>query len=493
MRLGTKLTLYLSLIIVLVLSGYGYIDILSRREILIGRMKTQVRSTTQTLKVSLETIQLPEELAYVQSLIDAVSKPGNLGVIVYYQRENLTFHTISLDRNIEPFVNLIKRSDREDHSREGFDTYNGVPFFSCTLPFRDRTGKHIGTVSILQDTSLMEKEVEKSKWSMLVAISVLICGTVGLILLGTRKWVTEPISTLMNGINQLSKGKLDHRIDLRKNDELSRLAHAFNRMAVDLKMAREQILQEGRARLELERSLRQSEKLAAIGQLASGLAHEIGTPLNVIHGRAQLIQRRLEHAEDLQKYVGIIVNQTERITKIIQQLLGFVRKKTPDQQPLNVCALLGTTVDFLDYLIQKQGVGVVKDWEKDLPSLIGDPDQLQQAFLNLIINAIQSMPAGGTLRLSASLKMVSKQGLEGGPKQYIEVCVVDTGVGMDEEVVRQIFDPFFTTKNTGTGLGLMVARGIVCDHEGWIEVESEKGNGSLFRVYLPLSGGGGGR
>ena len=490
MRLGTKLTLYLSLIIVLVLSGYGYIDILSRREILIGKMKTQVRSTTQTLKVSLETIQLPEELEYVQRLIDAVSKPGTLEVIVYYQRENLTFHTTSLGKNIEPFVSLIKSSDREDHPQEEFDTYNGIPLFSCTLPFRDRTGKHIGTVSILQDTSLMEKEVAKSKRSMLVTISVLICGTVALVLLGARKWVSEPISKLMNGINQLSKGKLDHQIDLRKTDELSKLAQAFNKMAVDLKIARDQILREAETRLELERSLRQSEKLAAIGQLASGLAHEIGTPLNVIHGRAKLIQRRPEHTEELKKYLGIIVDQTERITKIIQQLLGFVRKKTPDQQPLNVCALLGTTLDFLDYLIQKQEVKVIKDWGKDLPSLVGDPDQLQQAFLNLIINAIQSMPAGGTLGLSASLKMISKQGLEEGPKQCIEVCVADTGVGMEKEVVQQIFNPFFTTKNTGTGLGLMVARGIVCDHEGWIEVESEKGKGSLFRVYLPLPGSG---
>ena len=127
----------------------------------------------------------------------------------------------------------------------------------------------------------------------------------------------------------------------------------------------------------------------------------------------------------------------------------------------------------------------MKELSDNLPSVVGDSDQLQQVFLNLILNAIQAMPDGGALHISASSRWISREGLENGQRQYVEVCVRDTGRGMENEVVESLFNPFFTTKEKGTGLGLMVSQGIVQDHEGWIDVESEKGKGSAFKVYLP--------
>jgi signal transduction histidine kinase len=490
LKLGTKLTLYLSLIIILVLSGYGYLDILSRRDILVRKMKAEVRSTGRTLEVSLEKISPREEREYVQGLIDAMSEyERTLGVIVYDQRENLTFRSHSLAEGAEPYLDLIRRSIREDRPQEELGFYKKVPIFLYAFPFKDRTGKNTGGVSILQNISFMEKEIQKAKQSIFITIFVLIGGTVALVLLGTRQWITKPISKLMEGVENLAKGNLHHRIDLKGRDELSELARAFNQMAVDLKEAQERILREAQTKLELERSLRQSEKLATIGQLASGLAHEIGTPLNIISGRAELIERRLEDKE-IQKNLDIIIQQAERITKIIQQLLGFVRKKKPERKPLKINTLLETTLDLLDHQIQKQRIRVEKTLSEDLPPVIGDPDQLQQAFLNLMLNAIQAMPEGGTLRLSALCRTVSKKGLEEAQRQYLEVCMVDTGVGIGREAIQNIFNPFFTTKDTGTGLGLMVTQGIIQDHEGWIDVESEVRKGSVFKVYLPYIQGG---
>jgi len=490
LRLGTKLTLYLALIIILVLSGYGYLDILSRRDILVRKMKAEVRSTGRTLEVSLEKISPREEREYVQGLIDAMSEyERTLGVIVYDQRENLTFRSHSLAEGAEPYLDLIRRSIGEDRPQEEVGVYKKVPIFSYTFPFKDKTGKNTGGVSILQNISFMEKEIQKAKQSIFVTIFVLIGGIVALVLLGTRQWVTKPISKLMEGVENLAKGNLDHRIDLKARDELSELARAFNHMAVDLKEAQERILREAQTKLELERNLRQSEKLATIGQLASGLAHEIGTPLNIISGRAELIERRLEDRE-IQKNLDIIIQQAERITKIIQQLLGFVRKKKPERKPLKINTLLETTLDLLDHQIQKQRIKVEKAVSENLPLVIGDPDQLQQAFLNLMLNAIQAMPKGGTLRLSALSKKISKEGLEEAQRQYMEVCVADTGVGIEREAIQNIFNPFFTTKDTGTGLGLMVTQGIIQDHEGWIDVESEVRKGSVFKVYLPCIQGG---
>jgi signal transduction histidine kinase len=486
LRLGTKLTLYLSLIIIIVLSGYGYFHILSRRDILIRKMKAEVVSIGQTLKVSLEKISLPREMEFVQDLIDAVEKYEEiLGVIVYHPGKGLIFRSYSLADGIESYLDLIKRSIKEDRPQEEFGVYKKVPVFSYSFPLKDRRGKNIGGVSIIQNTSFMEEDIKRSKMFIFITLFVLVGWTVALVLFVTSRWITLPISQLVDGVKNMAKGNLNTQIDLRRGDELSELARAFNQMAIDLKEAQERITQEAETKLELERSLRQSDKLATIGQLTSGLAHEIGTPLNIIAGRAELTQRRLEDKEGAQKNLDIIVQQTERITKIIQQLLGFVRKKKPEQKTLNIRTLLETTLDFLDHQIQKQEVRVVKDIRDSITPVMGDPDQLQQVFLNLILNAIQSMPEGGTLRLSGSSKWISKEGLEDGERPYVEVCIEDTGAGMEKEVIQNIFNPFFTTKEKGTGLGLMVTQGIVQDHEGWIDVESEVGKGSVFKVYLP--------
>jgi signal transduction histidine kinase len=241
--------------------------------------------------------------------------------------------------------------------------------------------------------------------------------------------------------------------------------------------------------LELERSLRQSEKLATIGQLASELAHEIGTPLNIIGGRAELTLRRIEDPETIRKNLDIIARQTERITKIIQQLLGFVRKKRVEKRPLNIPFVLENTLTLLEQKIENQRVRILKNLPGNLPAVQGDPDQLQQVFLNLILNALQAMPRGGTLSLSASSGMFSREGQPDRRRPYVEVLVGDTGEGMEKEVLNNIFTPFFTTKaeEKGTGLGLTVSQGIVQEHEGWIEVKSEVSKGSLFRIYLPAA------
>lgn len=488
MKLGTKLTLSLSLIILVVLSGYGTFHILSRRDILIRKMKVEVKSIGWTIKVALGKAVLQKDVTFIQELIDAVSEPEQtLGALVYLQDKELLLHSNSLEGDFDPLLALIKKSAQEDLPQEAFGVYKKVPIFSYTFPLKDNKGKTIGGVSILQQTSFVEEDIKRAEWGIFITILILIGGTVALIHFSTRQWITEPISQLMGGIKNMAKGDLQTRIELRRGDELSELGQAFNQMAVDLKEAQDRIIEEAETKLKLERDLRQSEKLAAIGQLASGLAHEIGTPLNIISGRVELAKRKLDDKEGVQRNLDIVIQQTERITKIIQRLLGFVRKKKPEQRNFNITTLLETTLDFLDYEIQKQKVKVVRETGTPLPFVTGDPDQLQQVFLNIVLNAIQSMSEGGTLRLTASSTWISRGGLEDDPRQYVEVCVEDAGMGMEREVMEKIFNPFFTTKekDRGTGLGLTISQGIVQEHEGWVEAESEVGKGSVFKVYLP--------
>ncbi len=485
MRLGTKLTLYLSLIIVLVLSGYGYFHILSRRDILMRKMKIEVRSIGQTLKVSLEKISLPRGMELVQDLIDAVEEDEKIqGVIVFHRSKGLLFKSQSLEEEIEPYLNLIQKAMEENLPQEAFKFYKKTPVFSYAFPLKDRRGQTIGGVSILQNTSFVEREIRRAERDIFITIFILLSGTVVFILLGMRKWISHPISRLMEATRELARGNLDLQMDWRRKDELSQLGQAFNQMAIELKEAQQRIVKEAEKKLELERTLRQSERLATVGQLASGLAHEMGTPLNIISGRIELTRKRTQNGE-VQKNLEIIAQQTERITKIIRQLLGYVRKKKGEQARVLVGELLDSTLSFIDYPTMKQDIKIIKDFQKDLPPIYGDRDQLQQVFLNLFLNALQAMPQGGTLRVATSLKQILKEGMENGERSYVEIEVQDSGIGMDKEILENIFTPFFTTKETGSGLGLMVAQGIVQDHEGWIEVESEVGRGSRFKIYLP--------
>lgn len=489
MRLGTKLTLYLSLMIVLVLSGYGYFHTLSRRNILMRKMKIEVRSIGQTLKVSLEKISLPRGMEFVQDLIDAIEENEKiLGVIVFHRTKGLLFKSQSLEEEIEPYLSLIHKTMEENLPQEAFNFYKKIPVFSYTFPLKDRKGEPIGGVSILQNTSFVEREIRKAERDIFITIFILLSGTVVFILLGMRKWISHPISRLMEATRELARGNLDLQMDWKRKDELSQLGQAFNQMAIELKEAQQRIVKEAEKKLELERTLRQSERLATVGQLASGLAHEMGTPLNIISGRIELTKKRT-HDKEVQKNLEIIAQQTERITKIIHQLLGYVRKKKGGQTRVLIRELLDSTLSLIDYPMMKQHIKIIKDFQKDLPSIYGDRDQLQQVFLNLFLNAIQAMPHGGTLRVATSLKQISKEGMENGERCYVEIEVEDSGVGMDKEILENIFTPFFTTKDTGSGLGLMVTQGIVQDHEGWIEVESEVGRGSRFKIYLPSGEG----
>ncbi len=486
MRLGSRLTIYISLIIIAVFIGYGYFHIVSRRDMYIRKMKVEVKSIGKTLKISLEKIPIEREWTFVQDLIDAVEEDEKtLGVIVYQQKKNMVFCSKSLKGSPDDFLKLVKIPWSKEESRESFTTYKDIPVFIYSFPLKSKRGQVIGGVAILQHTSFMEEEIKEAKKNIFWAIVVLVGSLVWLILMVTKNSISRPISQLMEGVKKMAKGNLDTRINLKKRGELYELAQAFNQLAADLKEAQNKIIQEGEKRLEFERTLQQSQKLAIIGQLASGLAHEIGTPLNIISGRAELIQRRLNDQEAVARGLAIILQQADKIKKIIQQLLGLARKKRPEQKLLMVATLIDTSLDFISHQIEKQKIKVIKEFSAEPLLVRGDPDQLQQVLLNLFLNAFQAMPEGGELRVSTFFQKIQREELGGEKREYIVIEVADSGIGIEEGLLKDIFNPFFTTKTGGTGLGLMVVQGIVQDHEGWVEVESKVGQGSVFRVYLP--------
>ena len=226
----------------------------------------------------------------------------------------------------------------------------------------------------------------------------------------------------------------------------------------------------------LEEQLRKTERLAELGTLASGMAHEIGTPMNVILGRAELLIRKTND-ELTRRGLETIVTQVERITKIMNQLLSFARKRPSEPCDVDLVWAIGNVLDMLLEKLDSHGIHVVKDYSPDLPKVLADPDHIIQVLLNLVLNACQAMPEGGTLTLRLCPK-----------GDRVELSVQDTGTGIPEDQVSKIFDPFFTTKavGEGTGLGLTVVHGIILENNGTIRVNSIPGQGSTFIISLPV-------
>jgi signal transduction histidine kinase len=249
------------------------------------------------------------------------------------------------------------------------------------------------------------------------------------------------------------------------NRELSRTG---NRLARDYEM------QGAELRRTRERASA-AERLASLGTLVAGLAHEIGTPMGVIQGHAKLLESSVQ-GEKAQWRLHTIREQVDRISRIIQGLLNIARPGRGTRAPVALDALLDTTLSFLSEKFKVRGVEVVRSYEEAAP-VLGDPERLQQLFLNLFLNAADAMPGGGKLRV----------GLRPTSGGELEVCVADTGAGIAAGDLPHIFDPFFTSKpaGEGSGLGLAVAQGIVSDHGGTVEAASEPGQGTQFRIVLP--------
>jgi len=229
-------------------------------------------------------------------------------------------------------------------------------------------------------------------------------------------------------------------------------------------------------RKRLEKQLQQTERLAELGTLASGMAHEIGTPMNVILGRAEyLLQRTAD--EGMKKGLATIVTQVERITKVMNQLLAFARRRTPERRAVDLCEIVDDSLEMFEERLAQSRIEVEKRIESPLPPICADRDQLIQVLINLVMNSLHAMPEGGRLGLSLA-------------REDSQLCLglSDTGHGMPEEIRSKVFEPFFTTKDfgKGTGLGLTVVKGIIEEHDGTIDVESAVGKGTTFWVRLPL-------
>ncbi len=228
-------------------------------------------------------------------------------------------------------------------------------------------------------------------------------------------------------------------------------------------------------RKRLQAQLRRTERVAELGTVASGMAHEIGTPMNVILGRAEYLMERTKE-EPVRKGLQTIISQVERITRVMNQLLAFARRRPVEHRALDLCQTIEDNLEIFQERLSHSNITVETSFAEGCPLVRADVDQMSQVLINLIMNAIHAMPDGGTLRLA----LAPDRGM-------VTLTIADTGHGIPQDVITKIFDPFFTTKEfgKGTGLGLTVVKGIIEEHSGTIQVESKSGAGTVFTICLP--------
>ncbi|MGB2770348.1 MAG: ATP-binding protein [Candidatus Zixiibacteriota bacterium] len=384
--------------------------------------------------------------------------------------------------------------------------------------------KQIGLAEIGMSLQNMRREISDMK-RIVVLLTALVVAVGVVLAIFLVNIVIKPVKKLVQATEKVASGDLSQVVKVTTKDEIGTLASSFNRMTTSLKESREKIeeynrtlegkVKERTAELEktnrelektnreLENALKslkdtqvqliQMEKMAAVGQLAAGVAHELNNPLGGILGYSQFALEKIDQKqlseftpEDTATfllYLRDIEQQTKRCRSIIQSLLKFSRASRKEEfEPIAVSLVLEETLKFTRHQIQKSKVNLTQELAESLPQINGNSGQLQQVFTNLILNAAQAMPDGGSLTVASGI---------GEDAKTVQISFTDTGVGISEKNLDKIFEPFFTSKKVGegTGLGLSVSYGLIKNHSGEIKVSSRMGQGTTFMVILPVAGG----
>ena len=312
------------------------------------------------------------------------------------------------------------------------------------------------------------QEANKIKTHILISMALLIL-VVGATATALVFWAstifTRPITHMMSVIKRVKRGNLDERMTVSGEDELAEMGSAFNRMT--------DIIQRNK---EIESNLAQQGKMASLGVLSSGVAHEINNPLGVILGYAGYLESKMDEDDPNYQYVHEIKRESKRCKKIVQDLLSYARTPRPTLEPTNINDLIQQIVDFAANHTDMRGITITTRLASGLPLVELDGDQMRQVTINLILNAGGAMPEGGSLT-------VSSEAVDDG-----HVCITfsDSGCGIPAESMEKIFEPFYTTKARGTGLGLAITRQIIEQHHGEIHIDSTVGSGTTVKVLLPI-------
>ncbi len=483
MRLAAKFALTILLVMATVLSLNGLVMLQREQALFASDMRSDSRLLGEALAGALQRVWQSSGEKTVLELVRGANK----------SEHQVRIRWVWLDAppgdEFEPHVGSRDLQTLSPSTKiADFEGAEGGNKYLYTYALVTTNGEHTGALELAESFGARDRYVRATKKSVLVLAAIMIGLSTGSAMLLGVWFVGRPVRMLSNAASRIASGDLSARVHIRQSDELGTLAENVNTMCDCLALARAEILAETSARVQVVEQLRQADRLRTVGQLTAGIAHELGTPLNVVWARAKMIADGEVVGMDVRDNAEIIVKESARITRIIRQLLDFARPHKPTKTQLDLRRIVEHTLHLLEPTARKRGVTLDSAVTESVLAE-ADGDQIQQVLSNLLLNAMQAMPRGGPISVRLHTRCVRPPaGLGDLEAQYACLSVHDAGAGIPPENLERVFEPFFTTKDVGegTGLGLSIALGMIKEHGGWIEVESKVGEGSCFSIYLPL-------
>jgi two-component system NtrC family sensor kinase len=367
--------------------------------------------------------------------------------------------------------------------------YNEESCFTAACHVHRAGTKVLGVLDVVVSLEAAQNQLTQSRtWVIFLTMALLLVVSL-LLSIFTQQLVNKPINDLLRHTQMVADGKLDTTIETVSSDELGELAVSFNRMTTSLNKAHNELAEWNRTLEErvaertlenqqMQAQLARSEKLSSLGQMAAGIAHEINNPMTGILLYANLIAEDRQFSPLLKDDITVIIRETERCAAIVKQLLDFSRETPPEHQWSSLNAIIEAALSLLGHQLLFQSISIERNFDRNVPDIFADPWQLEQVFINVILNASQAITQSGNISITTGIT---------ADKLFVYADIADSGCGIAKETLDRIFDPFFTTKDVGgTGLGLSVSYGIINNHGGDINVTSEVGCGTTISVRLPL-------
>jgi len=465
MKLARKLTFAILAVMVAVLSLNALERVVRDRRLVRDDIRRDHRSLGHALQVVVQESFREDGEQRALKLVEAAN-----------QRESaarISWRWLERGERPGPLSEAQQRALVRGEDVESVAQRLGLPWLYTYAPVRLDDGR-VGTIELAEPLAF-EDEIVRAVVLRTIMSTLLIGVLAALVTNWLGVWmVGRPVAQLMEMARRVGAGDLSQPITLAQRDELGDLATEMNAMCVRLE-------REQRARQLALEQLRHAERINTLGRLAAGVAHELGTPLNVVGLEAKRIAIGRALGEDAQEGARVIAAQAERMTSIISQLLDFARRRSPRLSGVELGEVASTTLSLVAALAARGGVTLTHE-EQCKVHVNADAGQLQQVLTNLVVNALQASPRGAEVRVCTG-----REASAAAPTLAAFVRVVDAGSGIEPDALPRIFEPFFTTKDVGqgTGLGLAVAEGIVEEHGGHIEVSSSAGAGASFTIRLP--------
>lgn len=514
MRLSliTKLTLLTSIILVAFMALFAYINLKELRQLFLEATASATDKLSETIIKTTHYQMMINDLPRVFDMIREVGTlEGIRQIRLISNGGHVIFSTdqkeigLQLDKNAVSFNAIGRKPQQQSATKNGGRIYRDKSgklvmglakaiynekscstsrchFHSANLPV-------LGILEMTVSLDKMEAQLTAYRGRIITMTFFLLIMVWASITLCMQKIVNIPVKQLLQHAREVGSGNLDSSVNIRSRDEMGTLALVINEMTLVLKKSYEQLEEWGRTlegkvaerSQELERiqaQLIRSEKLASLGELVAGIAHEINNPLTGILVFSSLISNDSRFDPALKGDLDTVIQETERCATIVKGLLDFSRESVPQKTWTSLNEILDASLALVKNQAQFQNINIVLDYSPDMPAILADPHQIEQVFINILLNASHAMSTGGLLRITTNIA---------GDGNGVVVKIADTGCGIPEENLPKIFDPFFTTKETsGTGLGLSVSYGIINSHGGTIEVESAVDVGTTFTIHLPV-------